>query len=211
MKFIREILIILFLFASSAAGVFAAVGCDLNDPDRDVKRLFPDSSGYKTLYVSLKDKGGPALQGVIEKRLGDKFRGIYENVDVPYTIYEIYKGKEKTGYIHGVNQKGVYGGIQVFLSLDLKGVIKAFYIQKLTSRQASALRSAGFAKQFVNLSLKEFNNYDIGANKFKGSAPAPSLSSPSLKADADFRAILRAVKKNLILMDEFVYNIKGGN
>ena len=45
----------------AAAVLYAAVGCDLNDPDRDVKRLFPDSTGYKTLYVSISKKGGDDL------------------------------------------------------------------------------------------------------------------------------------------------------
>jgi len=40
---------------------FAAVGCSLDDPDRDVKRLFPDSSGYKTAFITLKEIGGEAL------------------------------------------------------------------------------------------------------------------------------------------------------
>ena len=40
------------------APLLAAVGCDLNDPDRDVKRLFPGSTGFKTLYVSIDKAGG---------------------------------------------------------------------------------------------------------------------------------------------------------
>ena len=42
----------------AAVALYAAVGCDLNDPDRDVKRLFPGSTGFKTLYVSISKKGG---------------------------------------------------------------------------------------------------------------------------------------------------------
>ena len=93
---------------------WGAVGCDLNDPDRDVARLFPESTGYKTIYVSVVQKGGEPLLAKIETRLGDKFHGIYETIDVPYTIYEIFTNKKKVGYIHGVNQKGQFGGIQVF-------------------------------------------------------------------------------------------------
>ena len=113
----------LFLTAAGlllgAAALYAAVGCDLNDPDRDVKRLFPESTGYKTLYVSIAKKGGDELLRLIEARLGDKFKGLFETSDVPYTMYEIYKGADLVGYIHGVNQKGTYGGLQVFLALDL--------------------------------------------------------------------------------------------
>jgi len=182
----------------------AAVGCDLNDPDRDVARLFPGSTGFKTSYVSIKDKGGDALLSRVEVRLGDKFKGLYETIDVPYTIYEVLKGKQKVGYIHGVNQKGVYGGIQVFLALDLQGNIKAFYFQKLTSRYAKALRDPKFGKQFEGLSLKDFQDYDAASGKAPDGRLA-SVRNPAPEAEKDFRSALRGVKKNLILMDEFVF------
>jgi len=67
---------------------------------------------------------------------------------VPYTLYEVFKGKEKIGYIHGVNQKGQYGGIQVFVVLDLEGVIRNFYFQKLTSGTA---RSCGIRSSASSL------------------------------------------------------------
>jgi hypothetical protein len=150
----RLILITMALIAFESSGLMAAVGCDLNDPDRDVKRLFPESTGYKTVYVSIDKKGGDALLREIEARLGDQFKGLYETSDVPYTMYRIYKGSEIIGYIHGVNQKGRYGGIQVFLALDIEGAIKAFYVQKLTSKGAKAFRDEAFGREFRGLSLK---------------------------------------------------------
>ena len=104
-------LVLLFILTASTAA-WGAVGCDLNDPDRDVARLFPESTGYKTNYVSVDRRGGEPLLAKIETRLGDKFRGIYETIDVPYTIYEVFANKKKIGYIHGVNQKGQFGGIR---------------------------------------------------------------------------------------------------
>ncbi len=115
---------ILLILLAAPAVLRAAVGCDLNDPDRDVKRLFPGSTGYKTIYVSIARKGGDALLKEVEARLGDTFKGLYETADVPYTMYEVYKGDELMGYIHGVNQKGTYGGLQVFLAIDRQGVIR---------------------------------------------------------------------------------------
>src|SRR5512139_3028244 len=150
------------------ATVWGAVGCDLNDPDRDVARLFPESTGYKTVYTSIQKKGGEKLLTTVETRLGDKFHGIYETIDVPYTIYEIFANKKKIGYIHGVNQKGQFGGIQVFVSLDLEGRIKAFYIQKMTSKYAGKLRDANFGKQFIGLTLKDFDLYDVNSQKATG-------------------------------------------
>jgi hypothetical protein len=182
-----------------------AVGCDLNDPDRDVARLFPGSTGYKTMYVSIDKKGGDALLAQIEERLGDKFQGLFETADVPYTIYEIYKGTEKIGYIHGVNQKGQYGGLQVFLVLDMEGTIQSFYFQKLTSKAAKELRAPEFGKQFEGLTLADFYNYDVASGKTKTPGKVDQIKNPAPEADQDFKACLRATKKNLILMDEFIY------
>jgi hypothetical protein len=165
---VRHALLALLLVLGGYTAVWGAVGCDLNDPDRDVARLFPESTGYKTIYTSILKVGGEKLMAKVETRLGDKFRGIYETIDVPYTIYEIYNNKKKIGYIHGVNQKGQFGGIQVFVSLDLEGRIKAFYIQKMTSRYAKALRDAKFGRQFIGLTFKDFDHYDVISGNASG-------------------------------------------
>ncbi|HPT71077.1 MAG TPA: hypothetical protein PLE74_02215 [Candidatus Cloacimonadota bacterium] len=200
--------LLLFVTLIMFAGYLsAAVGCDLNDPDRDVKKLFPDNTGYKTLYVSIAQKGGTPLLTKIEQRLGDKFQGLYETADVPYTMYQIYKGKELIGYIHGVNQKGKYGGIQVFLALDKDGVIKSFYIQKITSPNAKKFRDAAFGKQFIGLSLKDFYEYNIQKASATPDSKINRIKNPDPKTD-DFKVIMRAVKKNLILTDEFLLNNK---
>ena len=206
MRFLYILLILLCLAPASRAQ--AAVGCDLNDPDRDVKRLFPESTGYKTSYMSIDKKGGAALLKEIEQRLGDSFQGMYETADVPYTLYEIFRETEKIGHIHGVNQKGKHGGIQVFLALDMEAKIKAFYFQKLTSRAAKQLREPSFGKQFEGLSLIDFYTYDVKAGKSVPLGKVDQIKNPVPEAEEDFRAALRGTKKNLILMDEFLYGNK---
>lgn len=200
----KNIIAVLLIVSLAVTPLFPAVGCDLNDPDRDVKRLFPESTGYKTLYVSIAQKGGEALLRKIEERLGDKFKGLYETADVPYTMYQIFKGKELIGYIHGVNQKGQFGGIQVFLALDLEGNIRAFYFQKLTNQYAKLLRDPTFGQQFVGLNLKDFENYDVAIGQAKGESRVSRIKNPAPQAEADYRSALHATKKNLILCDEFL-------
>ena len=194
----------LLLVGRVVLSLYAAVGCDLNDPDRDVKRLFPASTGYKTLYVSIAKKGGDGLLRQIEDRLGDKFTGLFETADVPYTMYEITQGPALIGYIHGVNQKGTYGGLQVVLALDTKGVIKAFYFQKLTSKAAKAFRDPAFGAQFIGLSLEDFYKYDVVSGREDPPGPISRIKNPDPEAEKDFRAALRATKKDLILADEFL-------
>jgi len=204
----RSATAIALVIVLAVAPLLAAVGCDLNDPDRDVKRLFPESTGFKTMYVSIAQKGGEALLRKVEARLGDTFKGLYETMDVPYTMYQIFKGKDLIGYIHGVNQKGEFGGIQVFLALDLEGNIRGFYFQKMSSQYAKLLRDPEFGKQFTGLNLKDFRDYDAAAGQAKPGSRVAAIKNPAPQAEADFRAALRATKKNLILCDEFLLGNK---
>lgn len=184
--------------------LWAAVGCDLNDPDRDVRRLFPDSTGYKAAYVSIVKKGGTELLRRVEDRLGDRFQGLFETADVPYTMYTVFKGDAVIGYIHGVNQKGSYGGLQVFLALDTAGTIRALYFQKLTAKNAKAFRDPSFGRAFEGLSLDDFYAYDVRSGTETRAGAVGRIANPAPGAEDDFRSVLRAVKKNLILVDEFL-------
>jgi len=201
----RKILFGLLFLAGLSASVSAAVGCDLNDPDRDVKRLFPESTSFKTTYLSLDRLGGEPLLREVERRLGDNFQGLYETIDVPYTVYTIYKGTTIIGYIHGINQRGRYGGLQVFLGYDTKGVITHFYYQRLTSSRTADMRKPEFGRQFVGLTLSDFNDLDVKSGT-SANPKIAAIQNPHPAETEDFKATLRAVKKNLILMDTFVFN-----
>jgi hypothetical protein len=181
---------------------WGAVGCDLNEPDKDVKRLFPGSTSFKTATLEIQKVGGQQLLAKIEARLRDKLHGLYETVDEPYTIYVIFANNKKIGYIHGVNQKGRYGGIQIFLALDLDQRIKSFYIQKMSGEYAGKFRDKEFAKQFVGLTVNDFDQYDVLTGK--GTGKVPEISNPVHEADYDFKHILRGTKKNLILVNDFL-------
>ncbi|MBM3293963.1 MAG: hypothetical protein FJY82_05495 [Candidatus Aminicenantes bacterium] len=209
-KKVRRAAAVAAAFAVAAGPLLAAVGCELNDPDRDVRRLFPGSTGFKTIFVSIARQGGEPLLRKIEDRLGDKFQGLYETADVPYTMYQVFKGNELIGYIHGVNQKGRYGGIQVFLALDLEGTIRTFYYQKLTNREAKLLRDPSFGRQFVGLRLSDFDAYDPVSGAARPGSKVAGIKNPAAGAEDDFKATLRAVKKNLILCQVFLLNNKWG-
>lgn len=179
----------------------AAIACDLNDPDRDVPRLFPGSTRYATRYLSI---GGEPMLRRIEGRLGSENVALYAPLAVPYTLYEIYRGQKKVGYIHGVNQKGQYGAIQVFIAQDLAGVITAFYIQKISGAAGARFREAGFARKFVGLSLRDFDAFDPVSGR--GAGRLSRLVNPAPGMETDFYGVLRGLKKNLVLMDELVFS-----
>jgi hypothetical protein len=201
-KFIGVVVFLLSL--GMASTVLSAMNCELNYPVSDVARLFPDSTSYKTSYFSFSKWGGEPLLKKVEARLGN-IPALYNPLNVPYTLYEIYKGDRKTGYIHGVNQKGQFGVLEVFLSLDMNGSIKAFYIQRIAGQWANKFTSPRFGRQFVGLTLKDFEQYDL--NSGKGSGKVASIVNPAPETVTDFLGLLRAVKKNLILMDEFFYSV----
>jgi hypothetical protein len=199
-------------FMSFHARVFAAIGCSLDEPDRDVKRLFPDSSGYKTTFITLKEIGGEPLKSELEAKLGDKFDQVYENMDVPYAYYTVLKGKEPIGYIHGVNQKGKFGVLQLVLAVNLDGKIRDLYYQKISSPESAKFRASGFTGQFKDLGLADFAGYDV-SGKSPLNGRLAKISDPSQTSSEDFKATLRGIKKDLILLEEFlrVKPNKGGS
>jgi hypothetical protein len=194
---------ILFLF-SIYGNSLAAVGCSLDDPDRDVRRLFPESSGYLTKLLTLKETGGVVLQNKVEEKLGDKFDPIYEDLDVPYAYYTILKGKDPIGYIHGINQKGKFGVLQIVIATDLNEKIIAFYYQRISSPESSKFRSLKFTDQFKGLALDDFYKYNVLDNKLS-SGPVTKIVDYSAGSPEDFRATLRGIKKDLILLNYFLH------
>jgi len=195
--------LLLLPLALVAAPLPAAISCELNNPPVDVPRLFPESTSFKTLYFSFASRGGePVFKRVVSRLAG--VPALYAPLDVPYTLYEIYKGKEKIGYIHGVNQKGQFGVLEVFVSLDLEGRIKAFYLQRVAGSWASKFTARKFGTQFVGMTLKDFSTFDFIAGK--GTGRLAAVVNPVPEALTDFLGVLRALNKNLILMDEFFYS-----
>jgi len=200
LKFFFSLLFLCGIYTNS----FAAVGCSLNDPDRDVLRLFPESSGYLTKFITLKEIGGQTLQHEIEAKLGDKFDPVYESLDVPYAYYIILKGKDPVGYIHGVNQKGKFGGLQIVIATDKEEKIIAFYYQRISSPEASKFRATSFTGQFKGLSLADFYKYNI-LNSALSEGKVAKIKDPSVNSSEDFRATLRGIKKDLILLGIFLH------
>ncbi|MBM3317319.1 MAG: hypothetical protein FJY75_05660 [Candidatus Eisenbacteria bacterium] len=177
----------------------AAVGCTLNDPDRDIRRLFPEATGYRTDFITIDERGGEPLAREIQEKLDDAFDSIFETNDVPYAFYTVLKGTETIGFVHGVNQKGMYGGLQLILATDLEGEILEFYYQKMSSPEVKLFRDKSFTRQFQGLTLADF--YD---HAFRREGPVAAIRDPSRNSAQDFAATIRGLRKNLILFDAFI-------
>jgi hypothetical protein len=65
------------------------------------------------------------------------------------------------------------------------------------------MRAAEFTKQFAGLTLADFEQYDPGTGKATGKVDAlKNTAAPD--GEHDFKRILRGIKKNLILVNEFL-------
>ena len=209
----------LFAFALLAAAflpqnVFGAIGCTLTNPSEDLKYLYPEMTTYKEdLNEFPRMKGGAELFKGLRSRLGADLDPIYETYETPYTVYSVFKGQQKVGIVHGVNVPGKGGVIQVFLSADpATGVVRQMFFQRLESPAARALRDKGFLAQFKGLTLADFYKHDYyAAAKTGGTADkVAAIKAPAVDAAGkqDYETSLRGVRKNLILLDYFVYGRK---
>lgn len=194
----KKLILIILMVLFGVQNLYAAVGCTLNDPDRDIKRLFPKATNYKTEFITIKERGGEELAKEIEAKLKDKLEPTYESLDVPYAYYTVLKGKNTIGYVHGVNQKGTYGGMQIILATDPNGLIVDFYYQKITSPESKNFKDKKFTAQFIGLTLADFYQQDM----------SKKIKDPSEKSHEDYLSTFRGIKKNLILHDEFMLNNK---
>ncbi|MDE0020332.1 MAG: hypothetical protein OXT69_02950 [Candidatus Poribacteria bacterium] len=180
-------------------GAEAITACKLQQPDRDIRKFFPESTGYKTIVSSLKKADGEELLQEFEERLGDKLDKKYEAIDVEHTTYMVLKDEEPIGYVSGVNQKGQFGAMQVFTATDLEGKILTVSYQRVVSPHAKALKGKETLLQFKDLTLGDF---------YLNTKKAAALLPPNEKSAVDFKATVRAVRKNLIYSDIFNLNRK---
>ncbi|MBI5201963.1 MAG: hypothetical protein HY925_10285 [Elusimicrobia bacterium] len=194
------------LAAALPAPALGAIGCTLTNPAQDLKYLYPELSSYKEELKEIRGlEGGADLFAALKERLGGDLDPIYETLETPYTVYSVFKGKEKIGVVHGVNVPGKGGVIQVFLSTDPKTAgIRRFFFQRLESPEAKALRDKAFRAQFEGLTLADFYKHDYYAAAEPGAA-ADKVGRLRLGEGPDHGAALRGLRKNLILLDFFVY------
>lgn len=186
----RIFFLILGLFLCLPRAVVAINACTLNDPDKDIKRLFPESTGYTVTFLTIQEKGGKALKEEMERELGDIFEPVYEGIDAPNAFYTVFNGSKVIGYVHGVNQKGKYGGLQLMIVTGLDGKIQTFWYHRISSPEAARFQDLKFTERFNGLTLADFKRGGL------------LITDPSQNSVYDFQATLRGLKKNLIFREK---------
>ena len=189
----------------------AAVGCTLSNPARDLKFLYPAMTTYREEARQLSTmKDGKEMFEALKGRIGSDLDPVYETPDTPYTLYTVYKGEEVIGIVHGVNVPGRGGVIQIFLSADPKTAeIRQLIFQRLESPAARVLKAKEFRGQFEGFTLADFYKHDYFAVADPKSEKdkVGRIANPVKGAEGqeDFHAAVRGVRKDLILLDLFVY------
>ena len=209
----RRLTVILVMAGVLAAAgrADAAVGCTLSNPGRDLKFLYPAMTTYREEVHQLDAmKGGKEIFQALKDRLGSDLDPVYETIETPYTLYTVFKGEEVVGIVHGVNVPGKGGVIQIFLAMDPKTAeIRRFVFQRIESPAAKALKAKEFLGQFEGLTLADFYKHDYYAAADPGSDKdkVARIANPVKDGEGqqDFDATLRGVRKDLILLDLFVY------
>ena len=195
------------------AAAFGAIGCTLSNPARDLKTLFPEMTSYREDVKEMaKLPDGRAAYEALPARVGGELDPVYEAYDTPYTLYSVFQGEARIGYVHGVNVPGRGGVIQIFLAVDPEtAVVKRMFFQRLESPGGTALRNPASTGQFAGLSLADFYKHDYyaAAEPTNEADRVGKLAPPAgLPPDAvpDWAATLRGVRKNLTLLDLFAFD-----
>lgn len=145
LEFKKTILIIALVLAIYfPLSSFAAV-CVFRFPDRDVYKLYPKATNYKSVLKTI-DKDS---KGKIEAVLGQPL----DPDETELTFYEIYKGKELVGMIHPHAERGEYGTLEVVWAFTPDGKIIDFTIQRDREKKGKELNSPDFRKQFAGKDL----------------------------------------------------------
>jgi hypothetical protein len=206
----RGLVLSALLLLIRAQVALAAIGCTLSNPAPDLKYLYPAMTSYREESHDLATiPEGVAMFGKLKSRLGSDLDPVYETFDTPYTVYTVFAEERTIGIVHGVNVPGQGGVIQVFLATDpASGRIERFFFQRLESPAGKALKGKGFRAQFTGLGLADFYKHDyyVKADPTSTQDRLAAIRDPG--AGADFLASVRGVRKNLILLDLFVYGMR---
>lgn len=133
-------LISLIIFFIPFNSVQAAI-CAFRDPDRDVYRLFPEATGYKSIFTEIDGKNRLVIEEALGQPLDINDIGIH-------TLYIVLKDTMPIGFIHAHGTLGRYGNVEVIWAFNLNGSIKDYIIQRSREKKTKELESEEFRKQF---------------------------------------------------------------
>jgi hypothetical protein len=146
--------------------------CPWRDPQRDLRRLFPDATKYVAEFI-----------GTIHKRLNRPMT-VDEN---PLRIYRTIDGTRTTGAILVKRVKGEHGGIELVTGVDSQGHVCGVVIQSQREPDSVAQVIAKWLPHFV------------GKTAESPLRPGDDLPEVAPEARATANAVAEGVRSGLIV------------
>ena len=189
-KFNRYFLLVVIALFFSFDTAIAAI-CALRVPDRDVYRLFPQATGYKSVVAELDKKGREEIEELLGQSLELNDIGIF-------TFYIILKEDLPIGFIHPHAERGTYGNVEIIWAFNLDGSIKDYLIQRSRERETRELKSEEFRSRFRRKRLGDpftiTNSRDINPDFIR---PINGRKRPS--------SIIAYGAKKILTIDNFLF------
>lgn len=180
------------LFVASAimicSDAIAQANCALRNPDRQIYKIFPDASSYRTIVARVDDKKKDAIEVIVGSPLARTDLG-------KHTIYVVLRGSVPIGFVHARMEIGTRGSIELVWALDLDLNIKAFSVQVSRERNTKAIQSDEFKKKLVGRNLTSIKSLLSDGNHDVNLA---ALDLPSNAASIAHIVVLCALKTRVI-------------
>jgi hypothetical protein len=122
--------------------------CVWRNPERTMKKLFPEAEGYLTADIGISDE----QREKIEARLGFELLPGQQDRFLYFTMTDA-DGAE-IGTVIAASQKGQYGAIEFIVGLDTELAIRDLYIQRARERDRR-FKKREFLDLFVGRTLSE--------------------------------------------------------
>jgi hypothetical protein len=154
--------------------------CVWRNPERTMRKIFPEASDYKTVNLPISSE----LRKVIETELGAALLPGQQEI---FTYYEMTDSRGKTiGYIMAPAQKGEYGVIEFVFGLNMEKTIVDIYIQR-SREKVNKFKERPFLKKFIGRKASEYGEIGKMAGKTETFGE---------------RAIIEGLKKELLLVNK---------
>lgn len=127
--------------------------CIWRNPERTMRRIFPEASDYRTVTKTISSK----QREIIESRLGFQLLPGQREQFQYFSMTGKY-GKQ-IGTIIAASQKGEYGAIEFVFGLDTNLIIKGIYIQRSRERDQS-FKKREFLDSFVGRNIKDVSSFN---------------------------------------------------
>lgn len=141
----------------SAENVQAA-NCSLRNPDRQIFRMFPQATSYRSVVKRI----GATERGIVEARLGSSLG--YNELG-KHTLYLVLNESVPLGFVHGRSEIGQRGVVELVWALDLDMRIIDFEAQRCRDRHADAIKSPAFRRHFLGKTVDELRMLLLDDNR----------------------------------------------